>query len=85
MSRKMFKVSVKGFAPTALFLSLCLSLLGGESLETAKWQAAIDAMAERGGGRVVVTKGVAAKLGLPSTRHSKRVKNRVILFIVYGD
>ena len=64
MSRKMFKVSVKGFVPTALFLSLCLSLLGGESLETAKWPAAIDAVAEKGGGRVVVTKGVHRVGGL---------------------
>ena len=64
MSRKMFKVSVKGFVPTALFLSLCLSLLGGESRETAKWQAAIDAAAKRGGGRVVVTKGVHRVGGL---------------------
>ena len=35
-----------------------------ETVETAKWQAAIDAAAEKGGGRVVVTKGVHRVGGL---------------------
>ena len=44
--------------------SLAFSVFATEVGETAKWQTAIDAAAERGGGRVVVTKGVHRVGGL---------------------